>query len=87
MNHRGWKRTIRKGALAMRRKLVHRIPDHTVITEAELDRQHIEHRLSSKARLDTNTDDIARMVAEFAASRGITKCKPAYTAVSPHYRV
>ena len=71
----------------MRSKLVHRIPDHTELTEAELDRRHVEHRLSSRARLDINTDDIARMVAEFAASRGITKCKPAYAALSPHYRV
>jgi len=71
----------------MRSKLVHRIPDHTELTKAELDRQHIEHRLSSKARLDINTDDIARMVTEFAASRGITKCRPAYAAHSPHYRV
>jgi hypothetical protein len=55
----------------MRSKLVDRIPDHTELTEADLNRRHIEHRLSSRARLDINTDDIARMVAEFAASRGI----------------
>ena len=71
----------------MRSKLVDRIPDHTELTEAELDRRHIEHRLSSRARLDINTDDIARMVAEFSASRCITKCRPAYAAHSPHYRV
>lgn len=71
----------------MRSRIVDRIPDHTELTEAQLERRHIEHRLSSRARLDINTDDIARMVAEFAASRGITKCKPAYAALSPHYRV
>jgi hypothetical protein len=30
---------------------------------------------------------VARMVSEFAASRGITQCKPAYAALSPQYRV
>jgi hypothetical protein len=82
-------RTIGKGlagASVMHRKPVNYSTD-AESTEAELDRRHIEYRLSSRARLDVSTDEIARMVAEFAASRGITKCKPAYVALSPHYRV
>lgn len=71
----------------MRRKLVYRMPDDAELTEAELNRRHTAHRLSSRARLDISIDDTARMVAEFAATRGITKCAPAYAALSPHYRV
>lgn len=71
----------------MRGKLVVRNSDDPEFTEAELDRRHIERRLSGRARLDISADDIARMVTEFAAARGITKCKPAYAALSPHYRV
>jgi hypothetical protein len=71
----------------MRGKSNVRISDDSEFTEAERDRRHIEHRLNSRARLHINADDIARMVTEFAASRGITKCKPAYAALSPHYRV
>ena len=71
----------------MRKKFAYRLPDDTELTEAELDRRHTEHRLSSRARLDISIDDTARMVAEFSAKRGITKCKPAYAALSPHYRV
>ena len=71
----------------MREKPVHRVSDDPEFNEAELDRRHIERRLSSRARLEISADDIARMVAEFTATHGITKCKPAYAALSPHYRV
>ena len=71
----------------MREKLVVRVSDNLEFTDAELDRRHTEQRLSSRTRLDINGEDIARMVTEFAASRGITKCKPAYAALSHHYRV
>jgi hypothetical protein len=69
-----------RGASVMREKLVVRVSDNLEFTDAEL-------RLSSRTRLDINGEDIARMVTEFAASRGITKCKPAYAALSHHYRV
>jgi hypothetical protein len=42
----------------------------------------------SKARLQISEDDVARMVAAFAASNGgVTKCAPGYAAVSPQYRL
>lgn len=77
----------KRGALAMRRKLVVCTSDDPEFTASELDRLHIEHRVSSQARLRLGSDDMARMVAEFAESRGITQCKPAYAALSPQYRV
>ena len=57
-------------------------------TDEELQQQRIEHRLHSKARLQISEDDVARMVAAFAASNGgVTKCAPAYAALSPQYRL
>jgi hypothetical protein len=54
----------------------------------ELQQQHLEHHLSSRGRLQMSADDVARMVAKFAASRGgITRCPPAYVAKSPQYNV
>ena len=62
--------------------------DQTGCTAEELQQQHLEHRLSSRGRLQMSADDVARMVAEFAASRGgITRCPPAYAARSPQYNV
>ena len=71
----------------MRRKFGIRSSNSPEFTETELDRLHTEYRLSSQARLQIGSNDVARMVAEFAASRGVTKCKPAYVALSPQYRV
>ena len=71
----------------MGEKLVVRNSGDPEFAEAELDRRQIERRLSARARLDISTNEVARMVAEFSASRGIKKCKPAYAALSPHYRV
>jgi len=71
----------------MRGKLAVRISNDPEFTEAALNRQHVDHRLTKRARLAISTNDVARMVAEFDASHGITKCKPAYAALSPHYRV
>jgi len=71
----------------MREKLVVRISDDSDFTEAESERRHTERRLNRRARLDIDGDEIARMVTEFSASRGITQCKPAYAALSPQYRV
>ena len=57
-------------------------------TDEELQQQQIEHRLRSKARLHISENDVARMVAAFAASNGgVTKCAPGYAAVSPQYRL
>jgi len=62
--------------------------NQTECTAEELQQQHLEHRLSSRGRLQMSADDVARMVAEFAASRGgITRCPPAYVAKSPQYNV
>jgi hypothetical protein len=62
--------------------------DKTECTAEELQQQHLEHRLSSRGRLQMSADDVSRMVAEFAASRGgITRCPPAYVAKSPQYNV
>jgi hypothetical protein len=56
--------------------------------DEELRQQQIEHRLRSKARLQISNDDVARMVAAFAASNGgVTKCASAYVARSPQYRL
>ena len=65
----------------MRRRPAVRTFEDAEFTDAELDRRHIELRIRSRARLDISADDVARMVAEFAASRGITPCKPAYAAL------
>ena len=62
--------------------------NQTECTAEELQQQHLEHRLSSRGRLQMSADDVSRMVAEFAASRGgITRCPPAYVAKSPQYNV
>ena len=62
--------------------------DQTGCTAEELQQQHLEHRLSSRGRLQMSADDVSRMVAEFAASRGgITRCPPAYVAKSLQYNV
>jgi hypothetical protein len=56
-------------------------------TDEELQRQHTEHRASSKARLQISADSVTKMVAEFVASHRITRCQPAYAAaLSPQYR-
>jgi hypothetical protein len=60
----------------------------TDCTDEELQQQHLEHRLSVRARLRMSAEDVAQMVAEFASSRGgITKCPPAYAALSPQYKL
>jgi hypothetical protein len=60
----------------------------TDCTDGELQQQHLEHRLNTRARLRVSTEDVARMVSEFAVSRGgITKCPPAYAALSPQYKL
>ena len=62
--------------------------DQTECTAEELQQQQLEDRLNTRARLQMSADDVARMVAEFAASRGgITRCPPAYVAKSPQYNV
>jgi 4-aminobutyrate aminotransferase-like enzyme len=54
----------------------------------KLYRQQIGHRDRCRARLRISADDVARMVTEFAASRGgITVCPSAYLAQSSQYRV
>ena len=64
------------------------VGDQKEFTAEELQQQHLEHRLSTRARLQMNADDVARMVAEFAASRGgVTRCPPAYVAKSLQYNV
>jgi hypothetical protein len=62
--------------------------DQTEFTEEQLQQQQLEHRLRSRARLRMSDDDVARMITEFAASRGeITRCPPAYAARSLQYNV
>jgi hypothetical protein len=51
-------------------------------------REQLGHRDRCRARLRVSADDVARMVREFAASRGgITVCPAAYVAQSVQYRV
>jgi hypothetical protein len=57
-------------------------------SEDRLYREQIDHRDRCRARLRINADEVARMVREFAASRGgITMCPAAYVAQSAQYRV
>jgi hypothetical protein len=72
----------------MRGKLSNGILSGDQTPDEELRRQQIEHRLRSKAKLQITEDDVARMVAAFATSNGgVTKCAPAYAALSPQYRL
>jgi hypothetical protein len=54
----------------------------------KLYREQIVHRDRCRARLRISAQDVARMVTEFAASRGgITMCPSAYVVHSDQYRV
>jgi hypothetical protein len=60
---------------------------NTDCTDEELRQQHLEHRRNVRQRLRMSAEDVARMVAEFASRGGITKCPPAYAALSPQYKL
>jgi len=56
-------------------------------TDEQLQQEHTERRAKSRERLKLSTDDVAQMVDELSASRGITRCKAAYAALSPQYHL
>jgi hypothetical protein len=52
----------------------------------ELFRQSVDDRVRSRRRTLVNADDAAKMIDEFIARQGgITRCPPAYAALSPQY--